>query len=161
VVRQDDGLYRCKSFSVQFGDDTWDESWIKLQNGALEKRLLVYSHFNGIYVGEIIRCLLSHKESSSLTAYFLMNPIENGTHDGKPRYVEQNKERGRPFQSTIPAEIVYCQDSESWVFRHEYILTDIINDGLQNECDWLLTSPQTVGFCSSFGNFARHSDLIH
>jgi hypothetical protein len=44
---------------------------------------------------------------------------------GKPRYVEQNKEDGRPFRSTIPAEIVYCEDAESWVFRHEKISTTL------------------------------------
>jgi hypothetical protein len=50
IVRQDSGSFRCRHFSVQFGDDTWDEAWVKLGNGALEKRLLVYSHFNGVYM---------------------------------------------------------------------------------------------------------------
>ena len=47
---------------------------------------------------------------------------------GKPRYVERNKEDGAPFRSTIPAEIIYCQDAESWVLRHEKIRTDINTD---------------------------------
>eukprot|EP00804_Cyclotella_cryptica_P006522 CCRYP_012789-RB/>CCRYP_012789-RB protein AED:0.24 eAED:0.24 QI:253/1/1/1/0.71/0.8/15/71/708 len=122
MVRQNDGSYRCRSFSVSFGDDSWEDAWVELDNGNMEKRLLVYSHFNGIYV-------------------------ENGTHNGKPRYVEQNKEDGHPFRSTIPAEIVYCEDAESWVFRHEKISTtnsEASDD--KNECDWLLISPETESF---------------
>ena len=68
-----------------------------------KKRLLVYSHFNGVYV-------------------------ENGTHDGRPKYTEQNKEDGSEFRSTIPAEIRYCQDLESWVFSHPFIRTTNVTD---------------------------------
>jgi len=120
TMKQDSGAFRCKSFSLAFGDDTWEESWVILDDGSMEKRLLVYSHFNGIY-------------------------IENGTHDGKPKYSEQNKEDSSPFRATTPAEIVYCQDIESWVFRHDKIR--ISNDeNLENECNWLLISPETEDF---------------
>ncbi|KAL7478407.1 hypothetical protein ACHAW6_004170 [Cyclotella cf. meneghiniana] len=116
MVKQSHGEFRCRSFTIQFGDETWEDAWIELDNGHMEKRLLVYSHFNGIYVG-------------------------------KPRYVEQNKEDGLPFRSTIPAEIVYCEDSESWVFRHEKISTTLSkDDDEKNECDWLLISPQTESY---------------
>ncbi len=35
--------------------------------------------------------------------------VENGTHDGRPKYTEQNKEDGSPFLKTIGAEIIYCK----------------------------------------------------
>jgi len=35
--------------------------------------------------------------------------VENGTHDGRPKYTEQNKEDGMPFLKTIGAEIIYCE----------------------------------------------------
>ena len=98
MIKQDFGDYRCKSITVEFGDDYWEEAFVKLENSTLEKRVLIYSHFNGIYK-------------------------ENGTHDGRPKYTEQNKEDGDPFLRTLGAEIIYCQDLESWVFRHEHIKT--------------------------------------
>jgi hypothetical protein len=66
VSRQEDGQYRCRSFSVHFGDETWDESYVELENGAREKRLLVYSHFNGIYVGEIMPILRNEFSTATL-----------------------------------------------------------------------------------------------
>ena len=69
VVRQDHGDYRCRSFSVHFGDDTWDEAWVELEGGVIEKRLLVYSHFNGIYVGEVDLQLLT-----ALLTYLTFKP---------------------------------------------------------------------------------------
>ena len=54
MVKQSHGEFRCKSFSIRFGDETWEDAWIELDNGGMEKRLLVYSHFNGIYVGEML-----------------------------------------------------------------------------------------------------------
>jgi len=46
TVRQKQGAYRCKSFTVSFGDELWEDAYV---GDVLEKRLLVYSHFNGIY----------------------------------------------------------------------------------------------------------------
>jgi hypothetical protein len=66
-------------------------------------------------------------------------------HQGRPRYVERNKRSGAPFTSMItPAEIVYCQDIESWVFRHQDIRTSIAEN--DNDCGWLLRSPRTDSF---------------
>lgn len=165
MVKQNNGEYRCKSFSVYFGDDSWEDAWVELDNGDMEKRLLVYAHFNGIYVGKMpllnkpllngftaslliihiarlsdfqkmghmmVRCysvrfyfILS--EASLCYGYFFLQ--------GKPRYVEQNKEDGLPFRSTIPAEIVYCEDAESWVFRHEKISTTLGGKGDEKVCE--------------------------
>lgn len=69
----------------------------------------------------------------------------NGTHNGRPKYTEQNKEDGDEFKSTIPAEIIYCADIESWVFRHPNITTALTDDQ-ENECSWLLRSPNTESF---------------
>lgn len=55
-----------------------------------------------------------------------------GTHDGRPRYVERNKERGGAYEHVVPAEIIYCHDIEAWVFRHENIHTSLEDD---NEVD--------------------------
>lgn len=41
------------------------------------------------------------------------------------RYVERNKEDGSPFVETVPAEIIYCEDLEAWVFRHPSIRTSL------------------------------------
>eukprot|EP00804_Cyclotella_cryptica_P006488 CCRYP_012786-RC/>CCRYP_012786-RC protein AED:0.10 eAED:0.10 QI:1112/0.72/0.91/1/0.81/0.83/12/549/753 len=149
MVQQTHGYYRCKSFSIQFGDETWEDAWVELDNGNMEKRLLVYSHFNGIYVDVIQSRAIARflpVSAHHLQPLHLLY-LENGTHDGKPRYVEQNKEDGHSFRSTIPAEIVYCEDAESWVFRHEKISTTLSQeDDDQNECDWLLLSPQTENY---------------
>jgi hypothetical protein len=50
---------------------------------------------------------------------------------------------GAPFKNRItPAEIVYCQDIESWVIRHQDIRTSIAEE----ECGWMLKSPRTDSF---------------
>jgi len=60
TVEQNAGSFRCNSISIHMTDDVWEEAWIKLDDGTYEKRLLIYSHFNGIYA-------------------------ENGTYDGRPK----------------------------------------------------------------------------
>ena len=117
MVNQDGGDYRCKSKTVAFGDEVWEKAWVKMgqcesdsdcgdrqlckESYCYEQRLLVYSHFNGIY--EEIR----------------------DRHHGRPRYVERNKEDGSEFQVTVPAEIIYCEYLEAWVFRHPNIRTSL------------------------------------
>mmetsp|Transcript_21523 Transcript_21523/g.45518 ORF Transcript_21523/g.45518 Transcript_21523/m.45518 type:complete len:402 (+) Transcript_21523:104-1309(+) len=49
MIRQNSGEYRCNSILVTFHDDVWEGSWVNI-DGVVEKRLLIYSHFNGIYV---------------------------------------------------------------------------------------------------------------
>jgi hypothetical protein len=75
--RQRKGFYRCNSVYVDFGDAAWEEARIKNDN---TERLLIYSHFNGIYE-------------------------EEGHYNNRPRYVERNKEKGVPFKRIVPAEI--------------------------------------------------------
>jgi hypothetical protein len=93
-----------------------------------------------------------------------------GTHDGRPRYVERNKENGGAFKQVIPAEIIFCKKIEAWVFRHKNIRTSLDNDYevsssrslfsprsviempiiglyfLQNPCSWLMKSKSTIPF---------------
>ena len=126
------GRYRCKSFTVVFGDGKEggptapDESWqgAYISTSVLgEQRLLMYSHFNGIYEeeGELLDSLLLGLAALKLllTEYLSCE----GSQGGRPRYVERNKIDGKPFKDITPAEIVYCVDIKAWVFRHEQIRT--------------------------------------
>ena len=60
-----------------------------------------------------------------------------GVHDGRSRYVERNKVNGAPFKHVTPAEIVYCQAIEAWIFRHTDIAT-AEDEQDENKCSWLL-----------------------
>jgi hypothetical protein len=138
TAKQPEGTYGCTSIMVRFGDEVWEDSWVELDqqcttnsdcsNGnqkcfqglCHEPRLLIYSHFNGRYT-------------------------QDGTIAERPRYVEMNKEKGEPYKSTIPAEIIYCEDIEAWVLMHPKIKTSVDSED-QNECQWLLRSEQTEDF---------------
>ena len=62
--KQTSGYYQCESVSVSFGDDIWDEAFVKNETNGFEEMVLVYSYFNGVYK-------------------------QNGTHDGRPVYVSR------------------------------------------------------------------------
>ena len=47
TITQREGKYRCDSVTVSFGDDVLEEAYVKNADGEFEKRLLVFSHFNG------------------------------------------------------------------------------------------------------------------
>lgn len=115
---QKNGDYRCNTINVLFDEVIWENAHVQLPDGSIEERLLMYSYFNGIYK-------------------------EDGGHDGYPKYIEQNKGDGTAFgSSVIGAEIVYCNEIGSWVFRHPLISTTPNGRG-ENECSWLWRSPQT------------------
>jgi len=38
-----------------------------------------------------------------------------------PRFVEQNKETDKAFESTIPSEFIYCNDLQRWIMFHPNI----------------------------------------
>eukprot|EP00984_Skeletonema_dohrnii_P010533 scaffold4109_cov101-Skeletonema_dohrnii-CCMP3373.AAC.2 len=143
TYKQPTGEYGCTSIVVQFGDEVWEDAWIttdfkcsddsdcnanqKCFQGnshetpfCHEKRLLIFSHFNGLYTFD-------------------------GIEAERPKYVEMNKEKGDPFKSTIPAEIKYCKEIESWVFFHPNIQTTL-DSKASNECQWLLRSEETEDF---------------
>ena len=62
-----------------------------------------------------------------------------GVHDGRPRYIERNKEQGEAYAHVIPAEIVYCRDIEAWVFKHEHIQTSLDVDNEVNSFFYFLS----------------------
>ena len=45
-MRQNQGTYRCKVVAVSFGDEVWEDAYVE---DVMEKMLVIYSHFNGIY----------------------------------------------------------------------------------------------------------------
>jgi len=121
TAKQNKGQYRCKTISIVFDEEIWEDAFVRLADGRYDEKLLIYTHFNGIYK-------------------------ENGKHEGYPRYVEQNKNNGKPYNPPVfGAEIVYCNELGSWVFRHPNITTTP-NDKDENECSWLWRSPQTQDF---------------
>jgi hypothetical protein len=140
TYQQTQGAYGCRSLIMKFGDGVWENAWVMLDKQCsvdadcndsnqrcysgdglcYENRLLIYSHFNGYY-------------------------NQDGNVGERPRYVEMNKESGDPFKSTIPAELKYCQEIESWVLTHKKIRTSL-NPDETNECNWLLKSGQTEEF---------------
>jgi hypothetical protein len=115
--KQKQGHYRCNSINVVFDEEVWERAIIALPNGETDERLLIYSTFNGIY-------------------------REQGSVEGYPKYVEQNKNDGSGFgpnSNVTGAEIRYCHDIGSWIFTHPKII-------VQNECSWLWRSHQTEDF---------------
>jgi len=85
----------------------------------------------------LIVCLYQHNN------HLLCKSTEEGSHNGYPKFVEQNKNDGTSFGSEVTgAQIVYCSDIGAWVFNHPYILTS--SDGEEeNECSWLWRSQET------------------
>ncbi|KAL7549956.1 hypothetical protein ACHAWF_013212 [Thalassiosira exigua] len=119
-VFQASGTFQCNSITVTFGEDIWEDALVETESGALEQRILVYSHFNGVYEKEDV-------------------------YGGRPRYREIRKtNEGGPFDKRIGAVIMYCPEERSWVFTHEHIhKTREMN---YSPCNWLLRSPITDTF---------------
>ena len=135
----------------------WENAYVIGDDGEMTSKLLIFSHFNGIYVEDEYR--------DGRPRYVSWGGGQHGrpTHVSIPlfvrssscflflqfsRYVEMNKEDGDPFHYTTPAEIRYCEAIESWVFMHERIRTSKDSDSSkdatsENECSWLLRSPGT------------------
>lgn len=86
-------------------------------------------------------------QSCFFSFLLIIHPYEeDGSHDGYPRYVEQNKDEGTPFGSSVKgAQIIYCKDIGSWVFMHYDIMTSR-HEAEENECSWLWRSSQTQSY---------------
>ena len=120
TVRQHQGVYHCHSLTVQLGNDIWQDSLVfNSTTGEMTKQNLIYSYFNGVY-------------------------IKNGTVNGRPIYVEQNKFDDTPFIQKKGALIKYCKEERAWVFMHENIRKD--ENTKDSNCPWLLRSPETDSF---------------
>jgi hypothetical protein len=126
---QYDGKFRARSIRIIFDEEIWEKANVFI-GGDIFQRLLIYSYFNGVYE-------------------------EDGLYGGYPRYVERSKNQigislnenaddtfFGPDNSIPGAEIVYCQDVNSWVFRHPNITTSA-NGEEGNECQWLWKSSET------------------
>lgn len=51
---QHGGAYRASSINVIFNEEIWENARVQVGDDDIEKRLLVYSSFNGIYKGEMM-----------------------------------------------------------------------------------------------------------
>jgi len=73
---QKNGRYRSNRINVLFDEEIWEHAHVRLPDDSIEDRLLIYSHFNGIYE-------------------------EEGSHNGYPRYIEQNKYDSSQFGTSM------------------------------------------------------------
>mmetsp|Transcript_688 Transcript_688/g.1137 ORF Transcript_688/g.1137 Transcript_688/m.1137 type:complete len:644 (-) Transcript_688:26-1957(-) len=120
--KQSRGDFYCASVSVHLGDHIWERAVIFNDNSTIveERMNLIFSYFNGVY-------------------------SKNGTHDGRPMYVERNKYNGEPYEEKVPARIQYCNSEQAWVFMHPNIRKSSLN-GFNQDCPWLLKSSETTEF---------------
>lgn len=103
VTRQANGHYRCSKFMVRFGDELWEGAHTNF-NGKAEDRLLIYSHFNGIYeedgesaCNDIVLCdlgrrVVSNANCSILAAKVLMM-VDQGMSSGTRRMGESFRKK--------------------------------------------------------------------
>jgi hypothetical protein len=108
--------YSCKSVTITFGDQVWENAYVtnRTNSSHVEERTLIYSYFNGVY------------------------EITDRDRLGYPIYEEMNKNTGEPYQETIGAKIVYCEELESWIFTHELLSKqkDAVDDEVRtSSCD--------------------------
>ena len=54
------------------GEDIWEDAYVVISGEVPKKRLLVYSHFNGIYEEDGMCCLLSENFLNSFWLWFHM-----------------------------------------------------------------------------------------
>ncbi len=87
-MKQNRGDYYCNSITVTFGNEIWEDAIILTAEGNIESSVLVFSYFNGVY-----------KKSDEM-------------HNRRPVYVEQSKFDGTHYNTTIPAEIKYCESEQ-------------------------------------------------
>jgi hypothetical protein len=122
-VKQDRGDYYCGSISIYLGDHIWEDAIVYNSTGGGEERMnLIFSYFNGVYAKN-----------------------ENGTIDGRPVYVEQNRYNSEPYKDKVPAQIRYCESEKAWVFLHPNIRKSSLSD-YNEDCPWLLKSSETTEF---------------
>jgi len=104
-TRQNSGYFQCSSITVDFGDAVWEDPIIVIPGlpEAVTTFTLVFSYFNGVYV-------------------------QDGTVEGRPRYVEMRKFDSKPMDPdiewlvTVPAEIKYSGDSGECRYSEMIIL---------------------------------------
>mmetsp|Transcript_33482 Transcript_33482/g.61658 ORF Transcript_33482/g.61658 Transcript_33482/m.61658 type:complete len:435 (-) Transcript_33482:113-1417(-) len=120
-IMQRAGTFQCKSVTVTFGQDIWENAWVETSPGRTENMVLVYSYFNGVY-----------------------KQIDGETKSGRPVYKEMKKSTDTPFDSKTGAEISYCGQEGAWVLTHEHIRKS--REPEDSDCPWLVRSPDTRAF---------------
>ena len=128
TIKQENGDYQCQEITVKHPDNVWENGIVMWPDGTVEEMVLNYPYFNGIY-------------------------RQDGSHDGRPVYVEMKKFDGTPFdevselpegfESKVPAKFKYCNSIRAWVFTHEFIRKSKHDD---SDCPWLLRSQETEVF---------------
>ncbi|KAL7532966.1 hypothetical protein ACHAWF_004301 [Thalassiosira exigua] len=122
-AQQNQGRFQCGSIAVVFGEDIWERAWVKSSRNESYNKILMYSHFNGIY-----------------------KQVEE-THARRPRYREVRKSDGEPYATKIGAELKYCPDEGAWVFTHEMMSKTNDSEHHRSGChNWLLRSPDTEAY---------------
>ena len=58
TAKQNKGQYRCKTISIVFDEEIWEDAFVRLADGRYDEKLLIYTHFNGIYKGLCFLLLL-------------------------------------------------------------------------------------------------------
>jgi len=126
TIKQADGVYQCQEITARFPDNIWEGGIVMWPDGRVEEMILNYPYFNGVYRQE-------------------------GSHDGRPVYVEMKKLDGSPFDTElpewlvvkVPAKFQYCKSIRAWVFTHDYLRKSKHDD---SDCPWLLRSEETDVF---------------
>jgi len=126
TIKQADGVYQCQEISARLPDNVWERGLVMWPDGRIEEMILNYPYFNGVYRQE-------------------------GSHDGRPVYVEMKKLDGTPFDTElleglvvkVPAKFQYCKSIRAWVFTHDYLRKSKHDD---SDCPWLLRSEETDVF---------------
>ncbi|KAL7549894.1 hypothetical protein ACHAWF_013153 [Thalassiosira exigua] len=142
AVMQRKGRFQCDSISVTFGEHVWEDAQANF-DGLIEKTVLVYSFFNGVYV-------------------------QTGRSAGRPIYTEIRKTEDSQFETKVGAEInivrvkqppqkepspnvqvllltiLFFTPIGAWVFVHKQIVMS--QDVEDSECPWLLRSPDTDAY---------------
>ena len=92
TIKQAEGAYQCPNLTARFPDNVWENGIVIWPDGRIEEMILNYPYFNGVYRQE-------------------------GSHDGRPVYVEMKKLDGTPFDTElaeglelkVPAKFQYCK----------------------------------------------------
>ena len=77
-IKQANGAFQCQSITAKFQEDIWRRALV-LSNQGYERKILMYSSFNGVYVQD------------------------GNMHDGRPVYRERRKFDGTEFDTTLPS----------------------------------------------------------
>lgn len=110
------GEFHCPSITVNFGDEAWDEAWVKMPPEQYEKWIGLYPYFKNETSPD------QYMNWTLVFSYF--NGVYNRSnemHAGRPVYKEMRKYDSSPYDTIVSAEIKYCPGISAWVFTHPYI----------------------------------------